>query len=42
MAQEKITIKFEPKGHKTLIDALNKLKVAQGNVAKGQHLVNQR
>ena len=42
MSQEKITIKFEPKGHKTLIDALNKLKVAQGNVAKGQHLVNQR
>ncbi len=29
MAQEKIIIKFEPKGHKPLIDALNKLADAQ-------------
>ena len=29
MAQEKIIIKFEPKGHKPLIDALNKLALAQ-------------
>ena len=32
MAQEKIIIKFEPKGHKPLIDALNKLADAQRRV----------
>ena len=35
MAQEKITIKFEPKGHKPLITALNKLAIAQA-AATGQ------
>ena len=29
MPQEKIIIKFEPKGHQPLIDALNKLAAAQ-------------
>ena len=35
MPQEKIIIKFEPKGHPELIKALNKLAKAQKNVVKG-------
>ena len=43
MAQEKIIIKFEPKGHKPLIDALNKLALAQRlRQEKGKYIIAQQ
>ena len=49
MAGNKIQIKFEPKGSKALIKAINeltkaqrKLETGQKRLAQGQHLVNQR